>query len=63
MDSAVTLLPHPDSPTTPKVSPLPTVQETPSTARTTPLGVKKYVCRFSTSRTVSAGFAPPFAIP
>ena len=40
-DSAVTLLPQPDSPTTPSVSPIRTVKETPSTARTTPAAVKK----------------------
>ena len=39
MDSAVTLLPHPDSPTTPTVSPAWTVNDTPSTARATPLSV------------------------
>ena len=37
IDSAVTLLPHPDSPTTPTVSPTPTLNDTPSTARATPL--------------------------
>src|ERR1043165_7108678 len=34
---AIVDLPHPDSPTTPSVSPLLTVNETPSTARTRPI--------------------------
>src|SRR5690348_4879724 len=51
-DSAVTLLPEPDSPTRPSVSPGCTVKLTPSTARTTPASVSKYVRR---SRTSSSG--------
>jgi hypothetical protein len=39
MESAVTLLPHPDSPTTPTVSPAFTRNDTPSTARATPVSV------------------------
>ena len=35
-DMAVTLLPEPDSPTRPSVSPRPTVNDTPSTAVTVP---------------------------
>src|SRR6266851_2116745 len=53
-DNAVTLLPQPDSPTTPKTSPARTLYETPSTARTTPAAVKKWVCKLSIS---SSGFA------
>src|SRR6185312_12752889 len=48
-DSAVTLLPQPDSPTRPRVSPKPSSKLTSSTARTTPSGVKKWVERFLTS--------------
>src|SRR3972149_8265648 len=48
MLSAVTLLPHPDSPTTPSVSPLSMWRLTPSTARITPSSVKKCVFRFVT---------------
>jgi hypothetical protein len=40
-ESAVTLLPHPDSPTIPSVSPGNTSSETPSTARVIPSTVKK----------------------
>ena len=36
IDSEVTLLPQPDSPTSPSVSPARTEKLTPSTARTTP---------------------------
>src|SRR5439155_20720750 len=39
VDSAVTVLPQPDSPTTPNVSPRATVRSTPSTARTVPSSV------------------------
>src|SRR5436190_17142144 len=53
IDSDVTLLPQPDSPTMQSVSPRPTENETPSTARTTPSRVKKYV--FSRSTTSNAG--------
>ena len=48
IDFAVTLLPEPDSPTMPSVSPGRSVKLTPSTARTTPASVKNQVCRFST---------------
>src|SRR5438105_4800620 len=51
-ESAVTLLPDPDSPTMPSVSPAATEKLTPSTARTTPASVKKYVLRSRTSSTV-----------
>ena len=46
----VTLFPEPDSPTIPSVCPLSTLNETPSTARTTPSSVLKYVFRSLTSR-------------
>src|SRR5688572_28292406 len=49
MESDVTLLPHPDSPTTASVSPGATEKETPSTARTMPSRVKKCVFRSSIS--------------
>src|SRR5215813_370521 len=49
MESEVTLLPQPDSPTTASVSPTDTENETPSTARTTPSRVKKCVCKSSIS--------------
>src|SRR4051794_39887897 len=50
MELAVTDLPQPLSPTIASVSPSTTVNDTPSTARFTPSGVRKWVCRFSTSR-------------
>src|SRR5262245_8209215 len=59
MDIAVTLLPHPLSPTTPNVSPLRTSNETPSTALTMPSSVKKCVLRSRTSRTLLKRRAPP----
>src|SRR5947208_1412867 len=46
---AVTDLPQPLSPTIATVSPASTVKETPSTARFTPSGLRKCVCRFSIS--------------
>src|SRR5262245_19064667 len=58
-DSEVTLLPQPDSPTTAKVSPGATENDTPSTARTTPSRVKKWVFRFSIS---SSGAAAAMAL-
>ena len=45
IDSAVTLLPQPDSPTSATVSPSSTSHETPSTARTIPLEVENWVTR------------------
>src|SRR6266508_2180267 len=45
IDSEVTLLPQPDSPTKPRVLPSPISKLTPSMARTSPSGVKKEVCR------------------
>ena len=44
-ESAVTLLPQPDSPTMPSVSPAAIEKLTPSTARVTPSSAKKYVRR------------------
>src|SRR5205809_673254 len=49
-DSAVTLLPQPDSPTSPSVSPSSTWNETLSTARTSPPTPGKCVDRSETSR-------------
>ena len=54
MDSEVTLLPHPDSPTMHRVSPPRTAKDTPSTARTGPAGLRNSVRRSSTSSTGSA---------
>src|SRR6266542_6165048 len=45
IDSEVTLLPQPDSPTRPRVFPSPISKLTPSMARTSPSGVKKEVRR------------------
>src|SRR2546426_2824533 len=56
-ESAVTDLPHPDSPTMPSVSPWSSSNDTPSTARTTPSRVKNCVCRSVTAR--SCANAPP----
>src|SRR5688500_14227028 len=50
MLSALTDLPHPDSPTRATVSPASTSQDTPSTARTTPVRVANSVWRSITSR-------------
>jgi len=50
MESAVTDLPQPDSPTMPRVSPRATSNDTPSTARTTPSRVLNCVWRSRTSR-------------
>src|SRR5689334_12084522 len=61
MLSAVTDLPHPDSPTMPRVSPGLSSKETPSTALTVPSLVLKTVCRSLTSRSgwvTSSGFQP-----
>src|SRR5580692_10500174 len=55
IDLAATLLPDPDSPTIPSVSPRFSVKLTPSTARTTPASVKNQVRR---SLTCSNGSAP-----
>ena len=49
IDSAVMLLPQPDSPTTPSVWPSSIAKVTPSTALTTPSWVKKWVRRPLTS--------------
>ena len=47
---ATVLLPEPDSPTSPNVSPSSTENETSSTARTVPREVVKNLRSFSTSR-------------
>ena len=54
-DSALTLLPQPDSPTRATVSPGRTSHDTPSTARTTPPEVVNWVCRSRTSSRTSIG--------
>ncbi len=53
IESAVTDLPQPDSPTIPSVRPFSTWKETPSTAWTTPSRVKKCVLRSLTSRSAT----------
>src|SRR5437764_6681561 len=53
-DIEVTDLPQPDSPTIASVSPSLTWKDTPSTARLIPPGVRKWVCRLSTSRSAIA---------
>src|SRR2546422_3234667 len=55
---AVTLLPEPDSPTMPSVSPRLMWKSIPSTARTTPSSVKKYVFSPLTSSSRSAMTLP-----
>src|SRR5260370_641219 len=63
-DSAVTLLPQPDSPTIARVSPGMTWNETPSTARTTPSRVKNQVLRSAISRSgLGAAAAARLAAP
>ncbi len=52
IDIEVTDLPQPDSPTIASVSPARIAKETPSTARLTPSGVRKWTWRFSTERSV-----------
>src|SRR5204862_157351 len=54
-----TLLPEPDSPTTPSVSPGAREQELPSTALTRPSSVGKCTLRFLTSR---RGLATPYLL-
>jgi hypothetical protein len=53
MERLVTLLPHPDSPTTPNVLPRPISKLTPSSAVTMPSSVLKDVTSPSTFRTIS----------
>src|SRR3989442_14284715 len=53
-DRAVTLLPHPLSPTIPSVAPGVTSKLTPSTAFTNPSSCAKYVFKFLTERSGSA---------
>src|SRR5918999_4906818 len=50
IENPVTVFPQPDSPTRPSTSPARTSKLTPSTARTTPARVKKWVRRFCTSK-------------
>ena len=63
-DRLVTDLPQPDSPTTPTVLPWGTSKDTPLTALTTPMSVKKLVDRLSNSTTLlrPAHFAQVFAL-
>jgi hypothetical protein len=56
MERAVTLLPLPDSPTIPIVSPASSENETPSTALTTPSWVLKCVLRLFTS-SIATGYS------
>src|SRR5215204_526278 len=56
MERAVTLLPLPDSPTIPRVSPASSENETPSTALTTPSWVLKCVMRLFTS-SIATGYS------
>src|SRR5262245_30964340 len=55
----VTDLPQPDSPTIPSTDPSSTSNETPSTARTSPSRVLKWVRRSSTSSSANSGFLRP----
>src|ERR671926_663724 len=56
IESEVTLLPLPDSPTIPIVSPASSENDTPSTALTTPSWVLKWVLRLFTS-SIATGYA------
>ena len=61
IERAVTVLPEPDSPTRPSVSPSARSNETPSTARATPASVRKLVERLRTLSnvvTTSEGSGP-----
>src|SRR6266568_913436 len=58
-DIMVTLLPDPDSPTMPSVSPSDRVSDTPSTALTRPSSVRKETLRSRTSSSGSPVMAPP----
>ena len=58
IESAVTVLPEPDSPTSPSVSPSPMVRLTWSTTCTLPCGVSNRMSRFSTRST--SFFPTPF---
>ena len=56
-ESAVVVLPQPDSPAMPRASPSSRRNETPSTAFTEPPGILKRTARFSTSRSGAEGSA------
>ena len=58
IDKAVTVFPHPDSPTRPRTSPFPISKSTPSTARRTPRAVTNSVFRPRTTRIGSIGLPP-----
>src|SRR4030088_777976 len=61
-DSAVTLFPHPDSPTSATACPFGTLKETLSTAWTSPCSEGNEVRRFLTSRMASRGSTSRSAI-
>src|SRR5438552_8076166 len=63
MDMAVTLLPQPDSPTSPTVSPAPTAKLASSTTRRSPCSVSKATLRPSTASSAGAGVQPLSDIP
>src|SRR3954453_12634400 len=59
----MTLLPEPDSPTTPSVRPASTEKETSRTARTTPSGVWNETFRCSTSSSAMNDSFPSLPVP
>ena len=59
IEREVTLLPQPDSPTTPIILLFGIEKETPFTDLTVPLSVKKFVSRFSISITLFGSFILP----
>src|SRR5437867_6830024 len=58
-DNMLTLFPEPDSPTMPSTSPWSTVNDTPSTALTTPSSVRNETLRSLTSSSGSAMLSRP----
>src|SRR5262245_3172242 len=60
IDSEVTLLPQPDSPTSPRTSPVSIVKLTPSTARSSPWLVAKWVSSPSTDRRDATSHLQPW---
>ena len=59
MEYAVTLFPEPDSPTIPRILPLSRLKETPFTAITSPLSVRKEVFKSTTESIFSLILIPP----
>jgi hypothetical protein len=57
-ESAVTLLPQPDSPTIPSTSPWSSENDTPSTARTVSSSIRKWVLRSVTSNNLPIALPP-----